>query len=846
MRIKRRDFLKVGMAAGATAALGVPDLNVFAVQKDSEMISGQTDPGKWIPSTCQGCTQWCPIEVFVQKGRAVKVRGNRLSKVNNGYVCPRGHLILQELYDPDRIKVPMKRTNPKKGRGIDPKFVPISWDEALSIIADKLIELRNNKEPHKFVFLRGRYSPKTEVLAYGTLPKILGSPNSISHSALCAEAEKFGPFYTEGFWGYRDYDLERMKCLVVWGCDPLSSNRNVPNTINKIGDLIERGKVITVDPRLSAIAAKSHLWIPIKPGEDAALALALAHVILTEGLWYREFVGDFKDGKNQFVTGKTVNEADFLEKHTYGLVKWWNITLKDKTPEWAAGVTGIPKERIVTMAHEMAKAAPNVAVWMGPGPVMSPRGAYISFAIHALNGLLGACESEGGSLRNHAKSPSAPLPPIDSFLDDIAKKYSKEKKIDQRGYKQFPSIAEGKAGTAVITNNVATAILDKDPYEVKVVMSYWANFNFSCTGADRWDKAMSKVFYIHIGTNPSEAAMFADIVLPAAHHATQKLSIVDNKGNLHTHLSIQQPVVGRLWEEKADETEIMWMLAEKLGEKGFPNMIDYFKSFKDPETGKTPRTAEEFAEIACKIISAPVWMPTKPLKGDKISGWEDFKTKGVYNSEGYPFRALWEKGFPTPTKKFEFYSEALKKALSDHASKHKTTIDDVVDAAGYLAKGEEIFVPHYEPQKVWGDERNYPFLLVDYKSRLNREGRSQNTTWYQEFKKVDVGDESWDDVVKINPTDGKKMGIKTGDKVRLVSISGSIVVTAKLWEGVRPGTVAKCYGQGHWAYGKVAARDFGKLPRGGNNNDLIPFDTERMTGSNCRNGGFVRIRIEKV
>jgi len=155
MRIKRRDFLKVGMAAGATAALGVPDLNVFAVQKDSEMISGQTDPGKWIPSTCQGCTQWCPIEVFVQKGRAVKVRGNRLSKVNNGYVCPRGHLILQELYDPDRIKVPMKRTNPKKGRGIDPKFVPISWDEALSIIADKLIELRNNKEPHKFVFLRG-------------------------------------------------------------------------------------------------------------------------------------------------------------------------------------------------------------------------------------------------------------------------------------------------------------------------------------------------------------------------------------------------------------------------------------------------------------------------------------------------------------------------------------------------------------------------------------------------------------------------------------------------------------------------------------------------------------------
>ncbi|MFH1552067.1 MAG: molybdopterin dinucleotide binding domain-containing protein, partial [Candidatus Omnitrophota bacterium] len=256
---------------------------------------------------------------------------------------------------------------------------------------------------------------------------------------------------------------------------------------------------------------------------------------------------------------------------------------------------------------------------------------------------------------------------------------------------------------------------------------------------------------------------------------------------------------------------------------------------------------EEFAMIASRIISAPVWKPEKPLKGDKLTSWEDFKAKGVYNSEGYPFKALWEKGFPTLSKKFEFYSGALKKALGDHAKKYKTTIDDVVDAAGYLAKGEEVFVPHYEPPKVWGDPARYPFIFVDYKSRLNREGRSQNTTWFQEFKKMDVGDESWDDVVKINPADGKKLGIKTGDTVKLTSVTGSITVPAKLWEGVRAGTIAKCFGQGHWAYGKVAAKDFAKAqPRGGNNNDLMPFDTERMTGSNCRNGGFTAVRIEKV
>ncbi|MBI5025206.1 MAG: molybdopterin-dependent oxidoreductase [Nitrospirae bacterium] len=847
MKIKRRDFLKASVATGAAVALsGGLTLNAFANGKDQKTGSGGTEPGKWIPSTCQGCTQWCPCEFFVQNSRAVKVRGNQLSKVNLGYVCPRGHLMLQELYDPDRVKVPMKRTNPKKGRNVDPKFVPISWDEALGIVADKILELRKNNEPHKFMFIRGRYSPKTYPLAYGTLPKIIGSPNAISHSAICAEAEKFGPFYTEGFWGYRDYDLARTKCLVVWGCDPLSSNRNVPNTINKIGDLIERGTLITVDPRLSAIAAKSHEWVPVKPGEDGALATALAHVILTKGLWSKEFVGDFKDGKNQFKSGKSVDEAVFAEKHTHGLVKWWNIELKDRTPEWAEKVCGISKDQIVRIARTMAKAAPNVAVWMGPGPVMSPRGAYPSFAIHALNGLLGACESEGGSLRNHAKSPSGKLPSIDDFLDDMAKKYGKEKKIDQRGYKQFPSISEGKAGSSVITNNAATGILNADPYDIKVVVSNWANFNFSCTGADRWDKAMSKVFYVHIGTNPAEAAMFADIVLPAAHHATQKLSIIDNKGNTYTHLSIQQPVVGRLWEEKADETEIMWMIAEKLGAKGFPNMINYFKSFKDPETGKTPTNAEEFALIATRIISAAVWKPEKPLKGDKLTSWEDFKAKGIYNSEGYKFRELWEKGFPTPTKKFEFYSEALKKALDDHAKKHQTTIDDILQASGYLAKGEQAFVPHYEPPKRWGDVKEYPFTFIDYKSRLNREGRSQNTTWFQEFKKVDAGDESWDDVVRINPEDGKKLGIKTGDMVKLTSVTGSITVKAKFWEGVRPGTVSKCYGQGHWAYGKIAAKEFGKTPRGGNNNDLMPDDYERLTGSTARNGGFTAVKIEKI
>ena len=103
------------------------------------------------------------------------------------------------------------------------------------------------------------------------------------------------------------------------------------------------------------------------------------------------------------------------------------------------------------------------------------------------------------------------------------------------------------------------------------------------------------------------------------------------------------------------------------------------------------------------------------------------------------------------------------------------------------------------------------------------------------------------DTLKINPADAGKLGIKDGDKVRITSEGGSGIVTAHLWEGVRPGTVAKSYGQGHWAYGKVAAKDYAKAEeRGFNNNTIIPWDIDRLSGSNARNGGQAVVKIEKV
>jgi len=404
------------------------------------------------------------------------------------------------IYDPDRIKVPMKRTNPIKEKGIDPRFVPITWEEALDTIADKMMELRINNETHKFLLLRGRYSYHRDII-YSALPKIFGSPNGISHSSICAEAEKSGAYWTEAYWDYRDYDLANTKYLVLWGVDPFRSNRQILSAMRHWANLRENATIVTIDPTFTAAAAKSNEWLAVKPGEDGALASAIAHHILVNGLWNKTFVGDFNgNGDSAFVANTDVDENDFTEIETNGVVKWWNIELKDKTPEWAADITGISQSKIEEIAEGMAAMAPNVAVWYGPGPCMSPRGTYTAMAIYALNGLLGSIDNYGGVVRKNSSPSTNGIPDYKPYQDEIAKNGASNPKIDQRGTLAFPAMNK-KSGGGVVTNNVPNAMLASDPYDIKVVIGNWCNFPFSCTQPQRWYDALAALpFFAHITT----------------------------------------------------------------------------------------------------------------------------------------------------------------------------------------------------------------------------------------------------------------------------------------------------------------------------------------------------------
>ncbi|MFQ5506006.1 MAG: molybdopterin dinucleotide binding domain-containing protein, partial [Planctomycetota bacterium] len=339
-------------------------------------------------------------------------------------------------------------------------------------------------------------------------------------------------------------------------------------------------------------------------------------------------------------------------------------------------------------------------------------------------------------------------------------------------------------------------------------------------------------------------------VLPAAHHMFEKWGFVKSKQNLYGYATLNQRMLEPLWDVRQDETEIPWMLAEKLAERGCDGMHRYFKeAFADLETGELPASSEEFTLAALKKLTRPCWDAGHEdygKYGDTLEGWADFVDKGVWNSHRYVARKKWGK-FMTKTGKFEFYSKTLEKALGDHARKHGTTVDEVLKASNYLARGELAFIPHFEPALRWGKDEDFPMIFFEHRSRLNREGRSANCSWYQAHKNADPGDENWDDVLKMNPVDASRLGLHGGDMVQVTSPVGEITVRLKLWEGVRPGTVTKCYGQGHWAYGRVASLDYDeRIPRGGNNNQILPAEYDRLSGSTARHGGVTRVKVVKA
>jgi thiosulfate reductase/polysulfide reductase chain A len=255
-------------------------------------------PEKVIPTFCHGCGSYhpeCGILCHVRDGRFVRVQGNPAT-VNNGVpgstsLCAKGLTGPQFVYAADRLKYPLKRAG-AKGEG---KFQRITWDEALGTIADKLAESKTKYGAESYGVLSPEFWPVLATLGRRFL-NVHGSPNYM-HSAICATPRMAANVENSGV------------------------NQGAPRAI--LNALANGMKYIDIRPMLDPLGSKAAMWLPVRPGTDAALALAILNVLIGERLFDAEFVGEWCHG------------FDKLAEHVRPL-----------TPEWASPITGLPADQI--------------------------------------------------------------------------------------------------------------------------------------------------------------------------------------------------------------------------------------------------------------------------------------------------------------------------------------------------------------------------------------------------------------------------------------------------------------------------------------------------------------------
>jgi len=799
MKLTRREFLQATGAVGAASALTYYFGGRFLAPSAEAQEGPPVLEEKWVPTVCHRCPAGCGIMVRTVGGRAVKIEGNILYPINAGRICPKGQAGLQVLYDPDRVKGPMKRTNPKKGPNEDPGFVPVSWEEALDDIASRLRRLREQGLSHTVAFMGGRYRGQTHKLVRDFL-LLYGSPNDLEHTSICSDASRLAHEAMDGHYDYAAYDWDNCNYLISCGAF-IEAWRPTTRLLRAFGRMRRgrpnRGKIVQLDTRLSVTAAKADEWLPVLPGTDAAVVLAMAHVILTEGLWNREFVGDFIAPGRRFQAGVEVKPEDFQERWTHGLVDWWNSVVKDFTPEKAEEISGVPAGTIRRIAREFAVTAMTVGGCVASGERgggAHTNGTYTRMCFHALNGLVGSLYTAGG-IMYQVPPPygSYPADPED-YMDGLARrvyeahKRGKLPRIDKAGGKEFPLARS-------LFQNVADNHMKGDPYKLSMVFIYYTNPLFSTPSPQRFREAFKDIFIVETSSFLSETGIYADYILPDHSYLEKWLDdpIIPSLG--HPAAGLRQPVVKPLYDTR-NFCDVLIELGKRLG-------------------GDMGRYFEKLGSYENVLHSLARGLP---------GGFEQWRRKGAWFDVHYPYQfrngKFYKNGremspgevkkevFPTRTGKFEFRSTLLEE------------------------KGYNPY-PHYEPPKFAGGEE-FDLYLNSPKLITHAEGRGSNNPHLMEM--FDVSTQSkWEARLWIHPETARERGIGDGDEVWVESPVGRIKVRARHFPGCHPRVVVLPYEQGHFAYGRWARG------RGANPNEIIANIYDPVSGQTACYDTKVRV-----
>ena len=555
-------------------------------------------------TTCYMCACRCGIRVTLRDGEVRYIEGNPNHPLNKGVICAKGASGIMKQVSPARLTRPLRR-KPGSARG-DNQFEAISWDEAFRTMEERLVHIRAN-DPKRFALFTGR--DQMQALT-GLFAKQFGTPNYAAHGGFCSVNMAAGMIYTIGgsFWEFGGPDLDRAKLFVMIGTAEDHHSNPLKIAISKFKRC--GGKFISINPVRTGYSAIADEWIPIKPGTDGALLLALNHEIIKQGLYDREFLVRYTNAAQLVhtdaasdVQGLFVRDGPDEEGCAESMNKlWWDrITgcavpthsedadprlmgefsledgtpvkpafqllverLRDYTPEWAAGITGISAGKIRHLAHEMGITARDdtielpipwedvfglehetvtgnpVAFHAMRGLAAHSNGFHTIRALSILMTILGTIDRPGGFRHKapfprpippcakppkgpEAVQPNAPLggmplgwpaAPEDLFVDDDGGPV----RIDKAFSWEYPLAVHG------LMHNVITNAWRGDPYPLDTLMIFMANMAWNSSMNtmevrrmlnDRNEDGEYKIpFLIVCDAFQSEMVAYADLVLP--------------------------------------------------------------------------------------------------------------------------------------------------------------------------------------------------------------------------------------------------------------------------------------------------------------------------------------------
>lgn len=541
-----------------------------------------------VKTVCQACLYSCGIEAHVKEGKIVKIKGMKDHPVNKGRLCPKGANILDWVYSKERLRYPLKRKGDQWER--------ISWDEALDTIASKLLEIKEKYGAKALACLFGMV-----FFVQGRITKelmqrfcdVYGTPNIFSVDSMCYRVRIAAQMLTFGRRAVPDLEVKNGNCLVFWGNNPHASTPPLAWRLTE--ENLEGKKIIVIDPRKIPIAERANLHLRPRPGTDCALALAFMNVIISKGLYDKEFVENWTFGFEK------------LKEH-----------VKAYTPEKVEEITWVPKEMIIKAAEIYGSSKP-ACIYQGWNALdQTTAGFHTNRAIAILQAITGNYDLPGGYLP-HMEPPyrSARLPELIEDMPIGVSEYPLHYKVKERFF------GEGHGMF------LYDAILEGKPYPIKAAIITATNPLRTWPNTRKMEEALKGLeFLVVMDLFMTPTAKLAHLVLPAA-------SFLERDEWPHFPFVLGKPFI--MLRKKVIEFEEAWPdikfwmeLAKRMGyESYFP-----WKSI------------EEYMDWAME----PSGFKVKFLKEEAQDGL--FYAHPSYGS--YKTR-----GFETPSGKVELYSKVL-------------------------------------------------------------------------------------------------------------------------------------------------------------------------------------------